>query len=171
MDIYDAYTELLRRHCKMIWRMCWLRSRSDYEHCRDLVQEVSIAIWLRFNQLHLGASLHEERSWVRWLTRTTLDHLHRNQRPPMIALTEAMVENIGNTDNLSEDIESILSTLSTDERKMMKMHLDGFRADEIADVFGVSRNVVYQRMHRARRKICKVLLVLLLVLLMESLME
>ena len=169
MDAQRAYTELLRRHRKMIWRMCWLRSRGDYERCRDLVQEVSIAIWLHFNQLHPEASLHEERSWVRWLTRTTLDHLHRNQRPPMLALTEAMVETIGNTDNPSEDVESILSTLTVDERKMMQLHLDGYRADEIAEVLGLSRNVVYQRMHRVRRKISKVLLVLLLVTLASGL--
>ena len=165
----QAYTELLKRHRSLVWTLCWARAHGDYERCRDLVQEVSIAIWLHFNQLHPEASLHEERSWVRWLTRTTLDHLHRNQRPPMLALTEAMVETIGNTDNPSEDIESILSTLTADERKMIQLHMDGYRADEIAEVLGVSRNLVYQRMHRVRKKMSKVLLVLLLVTLASGL--
>lgn len=169
MDAQRAYTELLRRHRNMIWRMCWLRTRGDYERCRDLVQEVSIAIWLHFKQLHPEASLHEERSWVRWLTRTTLDHLHRNQRPPMLALTEAMVETIRNTDNSSEDTEAILSTLTADEREIIQLHMDGYRADEIAEVLGVSRNLVYQRMHRVRKKISRVLLVLLLVTMASGL--
>ena len=40
MDAQRAYTELLRRHRKMIWRMCWLRSRGDYERCRDFFKEL-----------------------------------------------------------------------------------------------------------------------------------
>ena len=75
----------------MVWRLCWVRARGDYERCRDLVQEVSIALWLHLDKLRPGVSLQEEKAWVRWQTRTTLDHLHRSQRPPMVALTFVML--------------------------------------------------------------------------------
>lgn len=74
----------------MVWRGCWVRARGNYERCRDLVQEVSIALWLHLDQLRTDVSPKEEQAWVWWMTRTTLDHLHRSQRPPMVALTEMM---------------------------------------------------------------------------------
>ena len=149
MDRQSRYTELLKRHLPMVWRGCWVRARGNYERCRDLVQEVSIALWLHLDQLRTDVSPKEEKAWVWWMTRTTLDHLHRSQRPPMVALTEVMAETIPDADNsaVEEDIEELMAALSPEEQQLMRLHIEGYRADEIAETLGLRRDTVYQRMH------------------------
>ena len=154
----------------MVWRGCWVRARGNYERCRDLVQEVSIALWLHLDQLRTDVSPKEEQAWVWWMTRTTLDHLHRSQRPPMVALTEVMAETIPDADNsaVEEDIEELMAALSPEEQQLMRLHIEGYRADEIAETLGLRRDTVYQRMHRALGKARKVLLVLFLLLVAST---
>ena len=148
----------------MVWRMCWVQARGDYERCRDLAQEVSIALWLHLDVLRTGVSDKEERAWVRWQTRTTLNHMHRSRRPPMLALTEAMADTIPDADNsaVEEDIEHLMEALSPEEQQLMQMHIEGYRADEIAAILGLRRDAVYQRMHRALGKVRKAMLVVIL---------
>lgn len=154
----------------MVWRMCWVRARGDYERCRDLVQEVSIALWLHLDVLRTGISDKEERAWVRWQTRTTLDHMHRSQRPPMLALTEAMVDTIPDGDGAAavEDIEHLMAVLSSEEQQLVRMHIEGYRADEIATILGLRRDAVYQRMHRALGKARKAMLVVILLFVVST---
>ena len=170
MDRQSRYTELLKRHLPMVWRKCWVRARGNYERCRDLVQEVSIALWLHLDQLRTDVSPKEEKAWVWWMTRTTLDHLHRSQRPPMVALTEVMAETIPDADNsaVEEDIEELMAALSPEEQQLMRLHIEGYRADEIAETLGLGRDTVYQRMHRALGKARKALLALFLLLVAST---
>ena len=170
MDRQSRYTELLKRHLPMVWRGCWVRARGNYERCRDLVQEVSIALWLHLDQLRTDVSPKEEQAWVWWMTRTTLDHLHRSQRPPMVALTEVMAETIPDADNsaVEEDIEELMAALSPEEQQLMRLHIEGYRADEIAETLGLRRDTVYQRMHRALGKARKALLALFLLLVAST---
>ena len=150
----------------MVWRMCWLRSRGDHERCRDLVQEVCIALWLRFGGLRAGATPREERAWVRWVARTTLDHLHRSKSVAERPLTVDIAETLVATDPLKEqeEVEHVMASFSPEEQRMVRLQLEGYRADEIAQLMGLKRDVVYQRMHRAVQKARRVLLVLLLLI-------
>lgn len=154
----------------MVWRGCWVRARGNYERCRDLVQEVSIALWLHLDQLRTDVSPKEEKAWVWWMTRTTLDHLHRSQQLPLQALTEAIAETIPDADNsaVEEDIEELMAALSPEEQQLVRLHIEGYRADEIAETLGLGRDTVYQRMHRALGKARKVLLVLFLLLVAST---
>lgn len=152
----------------MVWRMCWISARGDFERCRDLVQEVSIALWLHFDKLRPDTSPHEEKAWVRWLTRTTLDHQCRHQRPPMLALTNAMAESIPENGSMAEDIEELMAVLSSEEQQLLRLHIEGYRADEIAQTMGLNRDAVYQRLHRAVGKMRRVALLLLLFCLVAT---
>ena len=171
MDSQSAYTELLRRHWTMIWGLCWVSAKGNYERCRDLVQDVSIALWLRFDKLRPDASAQEERAWVRWQTRSVIDFMRRQQRPSPLPLTDEVANTIA-TDNQQrqqELLEYIMASLSPDEQRMMRLRMEGYRADEIASILGLNRDAVYQRMHRAVVKVRKVLLMLFLLLVLSTL--
>ena len=171
MDAQRAYTELLRRHRNMIWRMCWLRSGGDYERCRDLVQEVSIALWLHFKELIPDATHGEKRAWVYWLTRTTINHKLRKPSVETMLLTSEQTDSLTDEASLCdrENIEDIMASLSPDEQHMVRLRMEGYKADEIASIMGLKRDAVYQRMHRAVVKMRQVLLILFLVLVLSTL--
>lgn len=147
----DSYQALLKRHGWLVWRRCWLRARGDRERCRDLMQEVFIGLWLRFDSLRPGCSVAEERAWVRWVTRSVLDHQGRRQQAETVALTPELEDTLAEPadESLSEQLDDYLATLSDDDRRLMQMQLDGYCADEIAAQMGIARDAVYQRIHRA----------------------
>lgn len=171
MDSQSEYTELLRRHLTMIWGMCWVSVKGNYERCRDLVQDVSIALWLRFDRLRPDASAQEERAWVRWWTRSVIDFERRRQRLSPLPLTDEMANTIAseNQQKQQEFLEYIMASLSPDEQRLLQLRMEGYKADEIASILGLNRDAVYQRMHRAIIKARQVLLLLFLVLALSSL--
>lgn len=167
MQNSDPFDELLKRHRPMVWRMCWISAHGNYERCRDLVQEVSIALWRHFGQLRPDATLQEERAWVRWQTRSALDFQRRMQRPTPLPLTPGMADLQAADDILEqhEELEELMSTLNDDERRMLRLQLEGYRADEIAEAMGLKRDAVYQRLHRVVVKMRRVALLLVLLCL------
>ena len=142
-------------------------AHGNYERCRDLVQEVSIALWRHFGQLRPDATLQEERAWVRWQTRSVLDFQRRMQRPTPLPLTPGMADLQVADDILEqhEELEELMSTLNDDERRMLRLQLEGYRADEIAEAMGLKRDAVYQRLHRVVGKMRRVALLLVLLCL------
>lgn len=164
MSDSDPFDELLKRHRPMVWRMCWISAHGNYERCRDLVQEVSIALWRHFGQLRPDATLQEERAWVRWQTRSALDFQRRMQRPTPLPLTPGMADLQAADDILEqhEELEELMSTLNDDERRMLRLQLEGYCADEIAEAMGLKRDAVYQRLHRVVVKMRRVALLLVL---------
>ena len=150
----------------MMRRMCWVSARGNTEHCRDLEQEVSIALWLHFDKLRPDASPQEEKTWVRWTARSTLDHLNRRQRPPLEELTDAMSPTIGYTGDTSasEEMEELMAALSPEEQRLLQLYIEGYCGEEITATMGLKRDAVYQRMHRAAsRARCAIVLIMLVV--------
>ena len=166
MSCQDPFTSLLMRHRIMLWRMCWFHARGDRDRCCDMFQEVSIALWLRRDMLRSNATPGEERTWVRWQARSVLDLLKRRRQIPVESITDAMADSIADeeTQQRRELIDDLLSVLGPDERRVLCLQLEGYRADEIAKLMGVSRDTVYQRMHRALDKLRRVALILLALL-------
>lgn len=171
MNRQCAYTELLQRHHAMLWRMCWFAARGDRARCNDLVQEISIVLWLRLDALRADASPGEERSWVYWQCRSSLDLLRRRQKPSLLPLTALMEETLAadNPSQQKEEIEHLMAFLTADDQRLVRLYLDGYHADEIAAIMSLSRDAVYQRLHRAIAKARRFVLLLLLVLLASGL--
>lgn len=162
MDRHRAYTELLKRHRATVWRLCLARSRGDMERCRDLMQEVCIALWMHFDQLRPDAEPHEERAWVCWQCRSTLDLLRRKEHISLQPLPDGAEETLraDNPADSMETVEELMSPLNADERQVVTMRLEGYNADEIAGIMGIGRNAVYQRVYRALAKMRSVALML-----------
>lgn len=166
MDRHSTYTALLLRHRTKVWRMCWLRARGNWDRCCDLLQDVSIALWLNIDKLNTNATPGEESAWVRWQVRSVFEHIGRRKQLPTEPITATLADSLAAEDErrFKEDIEEVMSVLTPDEQRMLSMQLEGYHADEIADIMGLNRDAVYQRLHRAMSKAKRVLVALLLLL-------
>ncbi len=122
-------------------------------------------MWLHFDTLRVYATPGEERSWVYWQCRSSLDLQRRLQGPLQQPLTALVVETLAADDSVQEkeEIEHLMAVLNPDDQRLVRLHLEGYRADEIAETLGLTRDAVYQRWHRALQKMRSVLVVLLLV--------
>ena len=61
---YDAYCAFIERHRETVWRTCYRFAKSNRAACEDMVQEVWIALWLRFDQLKINAPELMQRAWL-----------------------------------------------------------------------------------------------------------
>lgn len=145
MKSQHSYTDLLYRHRSLVWTLCWARAHGDYEYCRDLVQEVSLSLWEHYGSLRPKANVLQERSWVFWHTRTVLNHLHRRPSPTLVPL---MVDVVDESDDSKEQLEDLIACLGDNDRALVRLRLEGYDATEIAQQLHISRDAVYQRLHR-----------------------
>lgn len=149
--------------------MCHDASNGDREKCRDLFQDVSLRLWLHFGELRPDAKPHERKAWVEWQVRHVLEHAGRRQQPePMSELPEQPDGDALVDIEIRSLINDLLAQLQPDERQLVQMRMEGYSANEIADKMGLSRDAVYQRMHRTLMKARKVLLVFSLLLVASS---
>ena len=155
MNDGDTYTSLLLRHREMIWRLCWRYSKHDLERCSDLVQEVALALWQHFGHLRKGATPFEQEAWVYFRTRTVLRNLHRNPaNQPLPRITDDLADSLADTrDDDRELVDDLLSLLTDEERRLVRLRLEGYSAEEISRKTGLSCAAVYQNMHRIINKL------------------
>ncbi len=154
----------------MVWALCWKSARGNKSRCNDLLQEVSITLWIHFDELRSDAVPQEEKAWVRWWTRSVLDLQRRKERPSLLPLTAMVADTVAADDLLvqKEEMEHLMAALSPAEQELVRLHIEGYRPKEIASIMGLSREVVYQRLHRALGKARKALLVLFLLLVAST---
>ncbi len=140
----------------MVWHICWRFAKGNRMACEDMVQEVWIALWMKFDQLKTEASEREQRAWLKRITRSVLVDLYRRAEPEPEQLTPALINMLPDTPiNYAESIDELMATLTDDEEKMMRMRLEGYDAQEIADELKMERNAVYVRINRIIAKLRK----------------
>ena len=169
MDRHKTFTAFLRGYSALIWSMCRDAAHGDRELCCDLFQDVSLRLWQHFSELRSDAQPHEQKAWVEWQARHVLHHAGRRQRPKPIGELPDQPDNDAYVDiEIRILINDLLTQLQPDERQLLQMRMAGYSASEIAKEMGLSRDAVYQRMHRTLMKARKVLLALFLLLVASS---
>ena len=165
-DRHSAYTDLLTRHRAMLWHLCWERANGDYDRCQDLLQEVSIQLWENFGKLRPDAGTRQERAWVRWQARSVFYQMGRKRTLPTVPITDENTNTLADEESKhrKELIDGLISSLTPDEQRMMRLFLEGYRGDEIGAAMGLNRDAVYQRMRRTIQKMRRVALILLALL-------
>lgn len=146
----------MRQHREMVWHLCWRFAHGDRDRCKDMVQEVWLAMWLKFDMLSEDANVWQQRAWVWRVARSVLVDLYRRPELATERITDMMAEVMADRHiNYAEDIDDLLAHLTSDEQRLMQMRLDGYDAAEIGEALGINRNAVYQRMNRIINKLRK----------------
>ena len=153
---YAEYNTFILRHREAVWHACWRFAKGNRAACEDMVQEVWIALWLKFDQLCTDYSERQQRAWVKRVTRSVLIDLYRRSEPEpdsLPALAAATLPSVAVS--YADEIDDLMASLTADDERLMRMRLEGYDAQEIADAFGIKRNAVYQRVNRIITKLRK----------------
>lgn len=115
-----------------------------------------MALWEYYGRLRVGATVGEERIWVLWYTRRTLHNLHRRPQPEFEPVTDEMADRVSEESHREgELVEAMLESLSEEERELIRLRLDGYDAEEIGRMKALTADAVYQKIHRAIKKLKK----------------
>ena len=150
---YEDYKSFMRRHQELVWRVCYNFAHGDIPRCEDMVQEVWIMVWLKYDTMN-SHSEWQQRVWVRRVTHSVLVDLFRKKHPDLEPVTEEMVAYASSKESdVAERIDDLFSTLTPDEQRLMTMRLEGYTTEEIAASFNIEQNAVYQRVNRIMNKL------------------
>ena len=150
---YEDYKSFMRRHQEAVWRVCYNFAHGDIPRCEDMVQEVWIMVWLKFDTM-TSHTEWQQRVWVRRVTHSVLVDLYRKKHPDLEPVTEEMVAYVSSKESdVAECIDDLFSTLTPDEQRLMTMRLEGYTTEEIAASFNIEQNAVYQRVNRIMNKL------------------
>lgn len=151
---HDEYCEFMQRHREIVWCVCWRYAHGDREQCRDMVQEVWLTLWLRYDRLRKDAPECQKRIWIWRMARSVIVDLYRRDRLEFESLTDRHMECLkAEGVDYGECIEEMKESLNEGERTLLQMRLDGYDAGEISRVLGIARNAVYQRINRIIKKL------------------
>ncbi len=151
---YADYTAFMQLHRETVWGVCWRFAHGDRECCRDMVQEVYMALWLKFGQLRSDSNEWQQRAWVRKTSRSVLVDLYRRQEPELERLDGTAADTIAEPE-ADETFEELMEHLGSVERQLVQLRLEGYEAEAIADKLGIEPNTVYQRFNRIVKKLRK----------------
>lgn len=121
----------MKRHMGLIRGMCAWHATGGAVECADLVQDVLAQLWHYRDRLRQGATLLEERAWVRYHCRSVFSHRRRHGELPTVSLDEEMAV-ADEHDTSGETLKAMAAVLNEREHELLELLLDGYSIAEIA---------------------------------------
>ena len=163
--VEQRFANLVQPHFAALYRaaMRLTRRRADAE---DLVQEVCLRACARLDDL---GSVTNARGWLmRALYHLFIDATRRKRRQASIALPDddavgappsedASPERLAEAGRMHERLEAVWERLDAEQKALLSLHAEGHDLEELAAIFGVNKNALSARLHRARQRLAKLL--------------
>ena len=144
LQMQRLYEAVVRRHARLIRRVCLLRSGGDMRLCEELEQEVSIGLWLHLDSYRPGK---EEAAWVYWRARKVIHDFYRHRLPSPTQLSREIADTLAEeTCNAREQQEDIMAHLSDEDRRLLELRLESEGVGEMAAKLHSTTNAIYKRM-------------------------
>lgn len=159
-DRRREFAALLQPHLDVMYRMAWrwTRRREDAE---DLVQDVVVKLVDRVDEM---SRIDKLRPWlIRILYRRFVDTYRRQQRSP-VAPADFLPQEETRADTATSDelyrlewqqvLQLGLDELDDEQRDTILLHdVEGYTAEEVADILDIRIGTVKSRVHRGRAKL------------------
>jgi RNA polymerase sigma-70 factor (ECF subfamily) len=153
-EAYNTYADPIFRHC--YFRLL------DREKAKELMQETFIKT---FEYAKKGQPIDNIRALLyRIANNLVVDYVRKNKEASLDHLMEAGFDPTGADDNSvkarleEERIRETLHKLDPNDRELIVMrYIDDLKPQEIADMMGLTANVVSVRIHRALKELKTIL--------------
>jgi len=158
----SCIADLYERHSSMVYSLC-LRMTGNVMEAEDLTHDVFIQL------LKKSGSFRGESKFSTWLYRLTINqvlmhirsNIRRREAPDML---ERLAATPGSKPRLSDRVVDrltlyrALAKLPPGSRSVfVKFDMEGYNHEEIAGIFGFSTGNSKSQLHKARRKLRKLL--------------
>ena len=135
---YQAFERLYRRYLSRIYSLC-ARLSGSRERGAELTEDVFVRTWEELPQFR------GESAFAAWLHRLATDVVLNGRE--LDGRAAAPIEQDGEEPDLSQAIDR----LPADARRIFVLHdVEGFKHEEIAEIFGITAGGSKARLRRAR---------------------
>jgi RNA polymerase sigma-70 factor, ECF subfamily len=163
--VEQKFASLVQPHFSSLFRTAvrLTRRRADAE---DLVQEVCLRAYTKLGDL---AGATNPRAWLmRALYHLFVDLHRRRRREKSVALGDddaagglpsegPSPEQAVDAGRLHERLATVWHRLEPEQRALLSLHAEGHDFDELTAIFGINKNALSARLHRARLRLAKLL--------------
>ena len=139
------------RHRGLLFSVCRRYSR-DGLAVDDLLQETTLALWNRRQQLFGIAPAPKQAAWTWRVARSTCIDLRRkkdNDTSPLPDGYDAPAEDT----SLHDALHELIALLPEPDRTIVTMHLEGYDYKEIGQRVGMTKNNIGIRLMRIKEKL------------------
>lgn len=144
---------VLEKHKDTIWGICFQHFHNDSLLCREMIQDVNIAIWSRIDSYPHTLSERLQRHWVTVLTKQVVNNSLRRRRMMLtVDLKNDISEPVVTIDGTGEIYEVMRTSLTLEEQLLAQQLIDGYSVNELADAYGVSTSAIRKRIDKLREK-------------------
>ena len=161
----QQFKGLVQPHFAALYRAALrlTRRRPDAE---DLVQEVCLRACTRLEDL---AAVTNPRAWLmRALYHCFVDAARRRRRRPAVPLPgdeapgapasdDPGPERIAEAGRMHERLAAVWHRLDAEQQALLSLHAEGNDLEELTSIFGINKNALSARLHRARQRLAKLL--------------
>jgi len=157
----SEFVERLQQHRRILYKVSSTYCR-DREDRRDLVQEMIVELWTAFPRYDGRTQFS---TWAyRIAMNVAISHVrHRSRQQRDVRQTVSLDElgldfsdadafESGQADNL-RTLQTLIHDLDELNRGLILLFLDGYSADETAEIMGISASNVSTRINRLKQKL------------------
>ena len=163
-SVERRFASLMEPHFTPLYRAALRLTRRRHD-AEDLVQDVCLRACGRLDEL---GEIDNLRAWLmRILYRLFIDAERRRRRAPVpFGAREghedppsegADPERDADACRMHERVVAVWDELEPEQRALLSLHAEGHELEELAQVFGINRNALSARLHRARQRLAKLL--------------
>lgn len=148
------FLDMIATQKRTIYKVCYVYAK-DEDDLNDLFQEVVLNLWKGFPR-YRGDSLLT--TWVyRISVNTCITFLRRSAtRPKTTALTTDVIRLAAEEENKTgqlQELYRLINQLGTLERALILLWLEERSYQEMADILGISKNIVAVKLSRIKEKL------------------
>lgn len=166
----SRFNNLLRPHVELMYRMAYRWTHSQH-NAEDLVQDVLTKLVDKVSEME---QIEQLRPWLmKILYRRYVDIYRRSLRSPVVSLEDQPNDEESGNDylantadthcqfarlDLQQALQHALGQLDDGQRDTILLHdMEGYTAEEVAGILNIEPGTVKSRLHRARKKLQKLL--------------
>lgn len=141
----------IKEHQNIIYKLVHLYAVNE-ENKKDLYQEILLQAWKSYPSFK-GVSKFS--TWLYRLSLNTIFTVRRKVDRIEFTDTNKLDNHLASTTNSDEKerLYKAIRTLPETERAIISLHLDGYDNKEIAEIMGISGNLVGVKLHRGKQQL------------------
>lgn len=144
------FLRLVDQHQGILHKICRLYRNTVAER-EDLFQDMMYQLWKSY------PSFRGEARFSSWMYRVALSTAIAKYKKPSLPTTqdlkqEPAAENVEVTDQ-QEALRSAMERLNPIEKAIMSLYLDDYKYEEMAEILGISVNLVGVKLNRIKKKL------------------
>lgn len=149
----EFFRTVLEKHKETVRKVCFRYVHDDIELCREMIQDVNIAVWGSIDSYPRTSSERVQRHWITMLAKKVVaNSLRRRRTMQTVGLHNGISEPVATIDGTGEIYEVMRASLTTDEQMLAQQLIDGYSVNELADAYGVSTSAIRKRIDKLREK-------------------